>query len=480
MNLPARAAAVRGDDFQYTLGWHWACRAIVDPGIETVSIEDAGAGSFDDIVVRRQDGRHSYQQAKNSNASDVIVDETWLLTATGKGRSPLQHYYDTWKVLREDGQPTFELLANRGLDHADPLLKLRDRNTNLLVPKAAAATPRSNAGKALKRWAAALNISTEDLLRFLQDFQLVMTDNEASWRERTKPWMRLAGLRHDDAAVAAGVNIVREWVKSGSGPRTPDQIRAATAQAGLLAQAGRLVLAVHAIDRPASENVPSLKLDWVELFDGDTDRSRRVLKDPADWPGLVRQLREAERTLRSFGVRRVLVEGAMRLPVWFAVGAVFPDIRRWELEVVQRDEVWSSATAAPQADHEALLSRIPVSATRTDVAIVVALTHEATRDVHAYVAQHNIAGTILSLTSTNGPGRDGIRDGAHARSWARSARDQLREELKALPTYPGRVHLFLAAPAGAGLLLGHDWNLLPPTLVYEHVEPTYAPTLQID
>ena len=39
------------------------------------------------------------------------------------------------------------------------------------------------------------------------------------------------------------------------------------------------------------------------------------------------------------------------------------------------------------------------------------------------------------------------------------------------------VHLFIAAPAGAALMLGHIWNLMPPTTVYEFIPPTtYEPT----
>ncbi|MCG5464850.1 SAVED domain-containing protein [Micromonospora sp. MED01] len=42
-----------------------------------------------------------------------------------------------------------------------------------------------------------------------------------------------------------------------------------------------------------------------------------------------------------------------------------------------------------------------------------------------------------------------------------------------------RLHLFFAAPAGATLMLGHHWNLLPPTVVYEHLGTTYAPAMTI-
>lgn len=480
MSLPARAAAVRGDDFQYTLGWHAACQAITEPGVISVHVEDPGAGSYDDIVTRRHDGKHQYRQAKNSNYSDVAIDEKWLLEAIGNGRSPLAHFYASWKQLRSDGSSTFELLANRGIDLKDPLLKLRDRNTNLLLPKAAEVTARSDAGKALMRWADALGISRDELLEFLSEFQIVATDNEARWRSHTQPLMRLAGLRSDDQAVRVGVDIVREWVKNGVGPRTPAQIRREAAAAGLLAQDGRVVLAVNAIDEPGSDKVPTVRLHWVERFDGDTPRQRRLLRDADGWADLTAELTAAEKTLADFGVRRVLVEGAMRLPLWFAVGAALPDTRRWELEVDQRGVRWSSRFGKAKASDAAqLLGVTPCDDESTDKAVVVSLTHDATDEVVTYVREHHFARSVVTVAAMDGPGPTSVRDGLHARTWARSARELIRTQLDEQTPRPSKLHLFLAAPAGAALLLGHDWNLMPDTVVYEHTDPVYAPTLLV-
>lgn len=483
MSLPFRAAAVRGDDFQYTLGWYQACVAITEPGVDTVEIEDRDAGSYDDVVTRRHDGRHLFQQVKNSNYSDVVINEIWLLTATGGGRSPLQHFYDSWAVLRTNGTPEFQLVANRGLDVDDPLLKLRDRNTNRLLPKAAEASDGSKAGRALKRWAAALDITVDELLEFLADFQIVLTDNETTWREHINPRMRLAGLRSDDEAVTIGVNMVRGWVKNGVGPRNPAQIRAEAADRGLLAQDGRVVLAVHAIDRPGSSNLPTVKLDWVDRFDGDTPRQRRLLRDRDNWANLSDELTAAETTLGDFGVRRVLVEGALRLPLWFAIGAAFPDTRGWELEVEQRGELWSTRApnqhASPSQDDEARLLSAEDFNGRAgdDVAVVISLTHDATPDVIRFVEAQGMVNKTLTITTNTGPGRDSLRNGEHARTWAHSARDLLRLEFGKLERRPTRLHLFMAGPAGGALLLGHNWNLMPETVVYEHLDPGYAATL---
>jgi hypothetical protein len=131
MSLAPRAAAIRGDDYQHAVGWYWACQALDDPDTRSVSIEDAAGGHFDDVVVRRRQGPDLFWQVKSSNYGAVTVNEAWLLTPlTTRGRSPLQHFLDTWRALRPGGKP-FELtlLTNRGFDSNDPLLTLRDLKT---------------------------------------------------------------------------------------------------------------------------------------------------------------------------------------------------------------------------------------------------------------------------------------------------------------------------------------------------------------
>lgn len=483
MALPARAAAVRGDDYQYAVAWHAACRALTEPGVESVSAEDAGAGSFDDVVLRKLDGRHEFIQVKNSNYGNVVITSEWLLTAAKGGKAPLRHLYETWRRLRGEGV-TFKLIASRAIDERDPVLSLRDVNSGLLMPKIGSAGPRSEAGKARVEWAEALDVDEGELLDFLSDVQFLTEGNEESWRQRTKPLMRQAGLRADDAAVTLGIHLVREWVKRGAGPRTPGDIRREAAGAQLLAQDETLVLAVHAIDRPGSARVATLTLDWVDRFDGETARSRRVLQDPDGWSELAGELTSAEVTLASFGVPRLHIDSAMRLSAGFAVGAAFPQTRRWTLTLDQHGSSWTTSHAAGRVEDSARLL-VPVESLAVDapgeVAVVVSLTHDATEDVRAYVVESQLASTLVAIGPSGEIGRDSVRDGEHASTWARSARELLRAELRRVSPTARRLHLFLSGPLGAGVFLGHDWNLLPETVVYEHVGgASYAATFTID
>jgi len=196
-------------------------------------VEDAGAGSFDDLVIRRRNTGPRYTQVKSSNTARTVIDETWLcLPATPRGRSPLQHFHDTWSQLRQPSAQ-FVLLTNRGLDHNDPVLQLRD-NRSLRIENLDRYGSGSNAGRARARWAGHLDISEPELTEFLGDLQIATEGAELSWHERAQHVMALAGLRADDEAVVRGISIVRAWVMSGAGPRSTDDIRREVASAGLV------------------------------------------------------------------------------------------------------------------------------------------------------------------------------------------------------------------------------------------------------
>lgn len=253
MNLPPRAAAVRGDDYQHAIGWHWACRALNEPDIVSVSIEDAHGGHFDDVVIRRAQDPDIYIQSKSSNYGNVVVNTAWLTTKDKpNGRSPLQHFHATWRALREAGKP-FELilLTNRGFDHTDALLGgLRDLISEKIDSgKVRAAGARSAIGKTRSVWLDNLDVDIDELADFLGDVEWKSGGSERDWDQNAKPLMRLAGLRNDDEAVTIGKAIVRSWVTNGAGAQSRQDVQRQVAERQLLARTGTLVLAVHAIDR---------------------------------------------------------------------------------------------------------------------------------------------------------------------------------------------------------------------------------------
>ncbi|MFD3948008.1 SAVED domain-containing protein [Streptomyces sp. NPDC058579] len=75
------------------------------------------------------------------------------------------------------------------------------------------------------------------------------------------------------------------------------------------------------------------------------------------------------------------------------------------------------------------------------------------------------ASRLLILTPPAGPKDRSVLDSHAANALAVGIRDALRRPAR---THP-RIHLFLACPMGLALLLGHRWNRLRPTVVYEDV-----------
>jgi hypothetical protein len=166
----------------------------------------------------------------------------------------------------------------------------------------------------------------------------------------------------------------------------------------------------------------------------------------------------------------------MRLPLWFATGVRLPDTRGLVVSLDQRNVEWRSDT--PPANVEApVLGRV-VLHQGADLAIAVGLTHDPTNDVANYL--RDVAAPInelIVLGTTDGPGQNAVPDSAFAIGWAHAARAAILAAVS--QTTASRLHLFLAAPAGAALTLGHHWNLLPPTTVYEHLGSSYAPTVTV-
>ncbi|UCN14444.1 SAVED domain-containing protein [Cellulomonas iranensis] len=474
----ARSAAVRGDQYQYALAWRYACDAVTDPGVASISVEDPSGGHFDDVVVRRlDDSPDRYFQVKSSNSGSVAVDETWLTTpVTPAGRSPLQHFHATWQNLRQGDRP-FELTlyTNRGIDNSNPILGgLRDnKDARVRVADLRSVTARSSAGQARSRWAAHLGVNEDELYAFLSDMRWVQSGPESGIREDAVALMRLAGLRSDDAAVELGIAYIRELVTDGVGPRTRDQLRDDLAARDMFAGDAELVLAVDAIDRPSSPHHAHARLDWVDRFDGAEARARYRTVDGEDWNGLFRaDLQRVREQFEAYPTRRVHVTGAMRLAVNFAVGFELPDVRRWVLSTDQRRTTWRTE-AQPSTEATASLSKVDVQQGEA-VAVAVALSNDISDDVLDYLRDLRLpVSRLLVLTPEGGPGPSSVPDDGWLVNWVHSARDQIRASARRATG----VHLFMSAPAGAALFLGHRWNTIPgPLTVYDFDGREYFPT----
>lgn len=132
---------------------------------------------------------------------------------------------------------------------------------------------RSDVGQSRARWAAHLNVDEARLLEFLGAVRFTGESSEARWNEWSLDKMNVAGLRADEEALAVGRALVREWVKTGAGPQSREQIKRQVADRQLLARPDTLVFAVHAIDHDNRQTGATIEMDVVDLYTGQS-RSR--------------------------------------------------------------------------------------------------------------------------------------------------------------------------------------------------------------
>jgi hypothetical protein len=226
------------------------------------------------------------------------------------------------------------------------------------------------------------------------------------------------------------------------------------------------VLIVEALDRVWDADVDDLRLEWVDHFRGDTPQTRRGVVEVDGWnTQLTGDLVAIRERLLGGGQRSVVVRGAMRLPTWFGVGHALGDVAGFDIAAMDRGRLWRPEPAVPrpevikQADE-------PSSGASGRVALVVQISQEGVDDVRDALGDH--VGRIAAVTVAGGPDRRLLNDGPEAFAAAVAIRDWVRRDLKGL-----EIHMVLLANGPFALFLGHLWDRVPPTTIYEDLAPGY-------
>jgi hypothetical protein len=444
-----------------------------------LEIEADHAGAVDDVVQRHADHPHTYTQVKYTSRTGSVLDTDYLLTRRRGGRSLLEKLLASWRLLRTDrAAPSLELVTNRVLSPTDGLLSLCDGRTDLLMPAAATATPRSLAGRTLAGWAAHLNTSPAELLTMLEHLRFHTGRGVSAERERAAALMLAAGLRADGPALRLGTATVADWVLQGRRVLTPEEITEQIDTLGLRVAEARATLLIQAIARDVHPDDATVALDWVDLFDGDEPALRRSTKDPAAWNRMSSELDIAINQLRDDGHREVMLRGAMRLATFFTVGARLARVTGVTVHYARDGAVWSSS--ARRTEPAALqVNRVRLDQ-GADLAVAFGITLDPTGAVARYLRSAGIpVRELLTLLPGRGPHDQSVASPGHAVSLAQQLRDRVRAELEHHAA--ARVHLFQAGPAGLSFLTGHRWNRVAPTLLYEDLGAGagYTPTFAV-
>jgi hypothetical protein len=479
MTVSASGVRIQGDDYQHLFAWQQVLRMLrPGQGVVAVEVEAPNAGNVDDVVVRRNGGADEYYQVKFSVDATHPIDHDWWIDRGTAATSPLEKFWASWKLLSTGGvKPRFALLTNRALDTTDPLLQLRDGRDGTLTPRAGQVKPKSDAGKRLDVWAGHLQAPLADVLEMLGHLQ-IRTEYGAhtTLLEAVSAAMWGAGLRFDEVAAAEGVSIVREWVATGVRRVDRAHLDAAITHRRLLAAPDVASVVIEGIDSWVGTQDASATYTtrWVERFEGTCADDRRRLKDPADWNGkLLPDLQKALTDVQRTRATHVRVNAWMRLAPWFAFGSVFSDRRNLVVTTQQRGVTWSTDVAPGACSVAVEEERLGDGA---EVAVVLSVTRDIASAVKAYVVKDVPAvGRLLHVRVLPEPSPRAFPDAAAAMRWAITVRDAVSRH-EAAASAP-KLHLFQCGPAGAALFLGHIWNRVPSTLLYEDANPGYLPTI---
>ena len=477
--LSASGARIRGDDYQHLFAWYQALRGIArGSNVSKIGIEDPNAENADDVTVYMENGKREYYQVKSSVDARKTAGINWLTESSKAGSSIIRGFYKLW--AREQDGPEFKitLMTNRLPSADDSLLSMRDGRDGAVTRHLQNARPESKIGIIRKNLAEHLGITETEVVKFFHDlrFMLGITDNVLTdWVEER---MSIAGLRHDKNAVMQGAAIVRGWVTEGKREITPDELRHAIEPLRQPGDTPTASLLIQMIDRGPVPEDTTIVIDWLDLFPGDEPRVRRQPSDPDLWNGRFRpELKQAAQDLQSHEHAHVLVKGHMRLPTWFAVGVELGKTAGFEVSSFQNQVDWSSVGG---------LSSVPIKHVTTilelgrDLAVGIALATDPSPEVLTYLRDRQISvEEYVCIQPTSGATNQAIGNTAEARGWAYKVRDLIRNLVREYK--PSKIHLFLAGPHGAIFLLGHLWDRMPRTQLYEDLGSTkgYAPSYLI-
>lgn len=470
---PPSATGVRiaGDHYQWMIAWHACVTALreqltgeINPVVR-VGVEVDGAGNLDDVVLYRQRPPHTHTQVKYTVDSSTPVNTTYLTasTATG-GPSIMSKIAASWRKLAQPGDPIeLGFISNRAPDPADPLIAVRDARTGLLLPRGAAGGPRSPRGRARAQWAAAAELTEPDLLDLLAVLRFDLARDPTHLEETVSLTMLVSGLRADPPAVAAGAGWVTQQVRFGHRELDLDAIRHAVDERQLHAGPARTVVSIATLKPDPIAHQAHHALDWVDRFDGPDAYRKRRPKSPATWAELQTEIENIPGHLG--GAANVVITGSLRQATAFAVGAALRMVTNTDLAVVQRGQLWSSDSPYDTPGAPTITSHdLELGA---DLGVVIEIATPITSDVLSFLRDRDIpVGRLVVLTAPGGPRDNAVRGPADACALAVSIRDAVRREVHGY----SRLHLFLAGPMGLALLLGHRWNRVAPTTIYEDLQ----------
>jgi hypothetical protein len=481
--LPSPSGArLAGDDYQHAFTWLYALKLLFTDGdVTKIAMELDGAGNVDDLVIYRREAPTFYNQIKFVTSQREPLEHTWFTKPPKRGQeTPLRRFYDSYQRLRlANGiRPEMALQTNRWPAAGDALLACVSGSDGKLVPRLSVEAQGSRAGVIRREWAEHLDISEDVLLEFL-DHLAIRAGRDAldDLEERCGLAMRAAGYRDDATSLLAAVGTVRRLIEGGIRELDADAVRKIGAELNLLAGAPQATLLVQAIASDPWPEAATASVDWVELFDGGEPKARRQLHDPDGWNARLKpELGAAVEQIKRGKISDVDVLGAMRLTTGLLVGLQLSEVAGFSVTRQGREGAWSSSS--PRQEFVLKHETIHIGA-GDDVAVAIAISQPIAEDVLAFITEEQLPVAQLHLYSpAGGANREAITSVEHGAGAAEAVSAALRKDTS---RHRGTLHLFISSPLPVALLVGHLWNRMPETQLYEDrgAGGGYFPTFRV-
>ena len=458
----ASGVRIAGDDYQWLHAWRM-CMEVLHENISgrsnpavSVGVEEADVGNGDDVVLHRVQPPNVYMQVKYAvdNRTPVNLD---YLDASGVLRKMVKADAE----LTADGTPVeMRLVTNRTIDPGDVLLRDRDGRDNRLLPRAAQGGPQSERGKARAAWAARAGVDEPALIEFLSRFHLDAAYDLNRLRRDVSLLMTANGLRSDAVAVSLGADWISQRVIAGYRRLSITDIKGAVSTLNLQIGPPWTTISIATIKRDKVAHQAAVAIDWVDHISGDTEWGRVEPAPPFTWDDLAAEVRTVSHRLA--GNNRILVSGHMRQATGFLVGSELRRVMGYEVGVRQGAQLWTSEE--PTNGYPLTLTETVVGA-GPDTAIIVNVATDAAESAIGWIRETGLpVQKSLTVAPAGGIGPKAISTPSAANSLAVTIRDLARSHARA-----GQLHLFLIGPLGVAVLLGHHWNRLITTHIYEHI-----------
>ena len=211
----------------------------------------------------------------------------------------------------------------------------------------------------------------------------------------------------------------------------------------------------------------ALNIDWTHRFAG----QQRRLASAEDWqmrllPALADVVSSIQQNVHG---RKIIASGLISLPAATALGFNFMATKGIDMAWEQflpggSNQIWS--LGADQTDTGYLVTDTPGQTDAEDLAVMVSLNADVES---AVAASRESTGAFRAYIHVRSPELPGFLNSAgDALDVARRTINAARAARRKYQTR-GRVHLFMAVPAGLAMLIGQLLNTLGPVQTYEHM-----------